>query len=76
MTCLLVAEAGGGLVMKRFKPIGVAPCFVLSLVFLACAQVAGAQETNKVGDLKIKILDLVFRVDDLIRNSPSGALLP
>lgn len=57
--------------MKGFKPIGFAAgCFVLALGFFAgffaCAQFAAAQESNQVADpSKNKILDLVFRVDDL-----------
>jgi len=60
--------------MKAFKPIGFARCIVLPLVFFGVffgvfflgAQFAAAQETNQVADpAKNKILDLVFRVDDL-----------
>jgi outer membrane protein OmpA-like peptidoglycan-associated protein len=57
--------------MKGFKPIGFAArCMVAALVFFggvfACAQFAAAQESNQVADSsKNKILDLVFRVDDL-----------
>jgi outer membrane protein OmpA-like peptidoglycan-associated protein len=53
--------------MKGFKPIGFAAgCFALALGFLACAQFAAAQESNQAADpSKNKILDLVFRVDDL-----------
>jgi len=57
--------------MKGFEPIGFAAgCIVLALGFFAgffvCAQFAAAQESNQVADpSKTKILDLVFRVDDL-----------
>jgi outer membrane protein OmpA-like peptidoglycan-associated protein len=56
--------------MKGFKPIAFARCIVLALGFFAgffaCAQFAAAQESNQVADpSKTKILDLVFRVDDL-----------
>lgn len=57
--------------MKGFKPIGKGACCVaLALisfgVFFAGAQFAVAQESNQVADpKKNKILDLVFRVDDL-----------
>ena len=56
--------------MKGFKPIELAaPCIVLACFlsgFFACAQLAAAQESNQVADpSKNKILDLVFRVDDL-----------
>jgi outer membrane protein OmpA-like peptidoglycan-associated protein len=56
--------------MKRFKPIRFAVGVVLASGFLAglfaCAQFAAAQESNQVIDpSKNKILDLVFRVDDL-----------
>jgi len=57
--------------MKGFEPIGFAAgCSVLALGFFAgffvCAQFAAAQESNQVADpSKTKILDLVFRVDDL-----------
>lgn len=57
--------------MKGYKPSGLV-CVVLRLVcvgiffasVIPCAQFAAAQE-NKTGDLKMKVLDLVFRVDDL-----------
>ena len=71
MTYLLVADGERGLVMKAFKPIGCAArCVVLGLVFFGvfftCPQFAAAQESNQVADpSKNKILDLVFRVDDL-----------
>jgi outer membrane protein OmpA-like peptidoglycan-associated protein len=56
--------------MKGFKPIRFAVGVVLASGFLAglfaCAQFAAAQESNQVIDpSKNKILDLVFRVDDL-----------
>ena len=56
--------------MKGFKPIGFARCIVLALglfaAFFTCAQFGAAQESNQVADpSKNKILDLVFRVDDL-----------
>ena len=56
--------------MKGFMPIGFARCLVLSLGFFAgffaCAQFARGQESSQVADpSKNKILDLVFRVDDL-----------
>jgi outer membrane protein OmpA-like peptidoglycan-associated protein len=56
--------------MKGLKPIAFARCIVLALGFFAgffaCAQFAAAQESNQVADpSKTKILDLVFRVDDL-----------
>src|SRR5687768_3489162 len=56
--------------MKGFKPIGFARCIVLATgflaVFFACVQFSAAQESNQAPDpSKNKILDLVFRVDDL-----------
>jgi outer membrane protein OmpA-like peptidoglycan-associated protein len=60
--------------MKRFKPIGFAHGRLAALIslpvflagFFACAQLAAAQESNQTIDpSKNKILDLVFRVDDL-----------
>jgi outer membrane protein OmpA-like peptidoglycan-associated protein len=60
--------------MKGLKPMGLARCIVLTFVFFAgsfavffaAAQFAAAQESNQVADpSKNKILDLVFRVDDL-----------
>jgi outer membrane protein OmpA-like peptidoglycan-associated protein len=56
--------------MRGLKPIGFARCMILALGFFtgffACAQFAAAQESKQVADpSKNKILDLVFRVDDL-----------
>jgi outer membrane protein OmpA-like peptidoglycan-associated protein len=59
--------------MKGFKPSGLERCLVLRLVcfgiffvsLFACVRFAVAQESGKTGDLKMKVLDLVFRVDDL-----------
>lgn len=51
--------------MKAFKPIGFVRCVAVALSFFACTQFLAAQQSNQAGDLKIKILDLVFRVDDL-----------
>jgi outer membrane protein OmpA-like peptidoglycan-associated protein len=56
--------------MKGFKRMGLARCSVLTFVSImsvfAGAQFAAAQESNQVVDpSKNKILDLVFRVDDL-----------
>src|SRR5688572_22533116 len=59
--------------MKGFKVSGSVRCIVLKLVcfwvffasVFACAQFATAQGSNQVGDLKTKVLDLVFRIDDL-----------
>lgn len=51
--------------MKSFRRMALARCLVPALGFFACSLVAPAQEGNKVRDLKIKILELVFRVDDL-----------
>lgn len=52
--------------MKAFKPIGAVHCVLLAISVFACAQFVATQESNQVIDpSKNKILDLVFRVDDL-----------
>ena len=56
--------------MKGSKPMWLAGCIIVVSGFLAvlfaCGQFAAAQESNQVADpSKNKILDLVFRIDDL-----------
>lgn len=52
--------------MKGFEPIKCARCIGMVLGMVAAAQFAPGQESNQAVDpSKIKVLDLVFRVDDL-----------